>query len=862
MGFFFNGSRSEVRKPEAASKRIPIDLLNSMGCKACPLDKEGSLRHPKMPPSGSKRPSIYILGEAPGETEDREGEPFVGDSGKLLRAQIPGRYLNREVRISNTIRCRPPDNRTPESQEIECCRRLAEDDIAETKPLAVVGMGGVPLNWLTSGKLNSIMLWRGKRIAAEIGGHRFWYYPMLHPSYVLRNQSKYGKSETQQVFERDFRNLFDDLENDRLSPPRVYHSPYDRGIEYVIGEGVEDLRRLEEGLERIARYPRIAIDLETSGLRPYDDSSIYLCSVGTFDDTLAFPLDHPECWNTTLRNKAHELMLNFLLNSGRKIAHHLGFELEWLTHVYGKRIAYLTEWDDTLAQAHTLDERVGASSLDDLTRQYFGFFLKDQSRVDAGRLLQFPVKDALRYNGMDTKWTHLLFSAQEERIKDEPKYVREYERKVRLEPSLVFTQQKGVIVDFDYAKSMEAKLNQDLARLEKGIRSTREVLMYQNRFGPFSPSAPEQVLKLMKDVCRREEIRRKDGGFTSSEEALVRIPKSEVPSASLILEHRAVSKLLSTYITPLINRKNVYGDGLIHCKFSSMIAVTGRLASEDPNLQNFPKRKYKEIRGVIVPMSGGWIVALDYGQIEARVIGMASEDRNLVRYLWTDYDIHGFWADRFLKEYGRIKDWIISEFNVPGDDDKLIRKTLRQEAKNKWVFPMFFGSSFKSCAESLHLPEMVAKDMSEEFWDEFDGVLKWQKKLIAGYEKNLYVETLGGRRRRGIMTKNELINHPIQGTAADIVLEAMQDISLTSVIEEDDELQPNINIHDDLTFNLLDSGVESKMDYIASLMCKPRFNYINVPIIVEASVGPRWDQLEEIKKYRSDEMFNIRNPYA
>jgi DNA polymerase I-like protein with 3'-5' exonuclease and polymerase domains len=160
------------------------------------------------------------------------------------------------------------------------------------------------------------------------------------------------------------------------------------------------------------------------------------------------------------------------------------------------------------------------------------------------------------------------------------------------------------------------------------------------------------------------------------------------------------------------------------------------------------------------------------------------------------------------------------------------------------------------------LPEDVADDLAKEFWDEFEGVKKWQKKVLQKYEKTLYVETLGGRKRRGALSLNQVINHPIQGTALDIVTEGMNVLSERAEAEDDAELQPVINVHDDLTFYISDETLERKLPVIAHEMCKPRFDYINVPLIIEVSVGHRWHEVQEIAKYRSDKLFGLRNPYA
>jgi DNA polymerase-1 len=403
-----------------------------------------------------------------------------------------------------------------------------------------------------------------------------------------------------------------------------------------------------------------------------------------------------------------------------------------------------------------------------------------------------------------------------------------------------------------------------MAAVEAKIRRCPEVQKYKDRFGTFSVTNPDHALTLMRDICKRDEIRREDRDgsikWTTDEEALALIPASEVPSARFILDHRAAAKLYGTYIEPLLGGKIVSVDGLIHAKYSSMRTVTGRLAAEDPNMQNWPKRKRREIRGVICAPDGTWIIACDYGQIEFRVVGMASEDEVIIKACWTGYDVHMDWAHRLIKRYGRIKDLIVEEFEI--DWDEKGEKTLRQEMKNKWVFPQLFGSSTRSCAAQLHLPEDVSDDLGADFWDIFKATKKWQEKLLKSYEKNLYVETLCGQRRRGPMTKNEIINMPIQGTAAEIVIEGMNALSERSFLLDDPHLHPNLNVHDDLSTVAPDEGLEPRIDIITYEMCKPRFDFINVPLIVEVSIGKRWHELEKLGDYSSAKLFNLENPYA
>jgi DNA polymerase-1 len=162
----------------------------------------------------------------------------------------------------------------------------------------------------------------------------------------------------------------------------------------------------------------------------------------------------------------------------------------------------------------------------------------------------------------------------------------------------------------------------------------------------------------------------------------------------------------------------------------------------------------------------------------------------------------------------------------------------------------------------MHLPEDIAERLDREFWDEFPGVKKWQARTLKFYEKHLYVETPMGIRRHGPLSPNQIINMPIQGGAAEIVTEGMSAVSELAMLEDDmDNLHPVLNVHDDLTFEPRDEALEASMDVIAREMCKHRFPHINVPLIVEMKVGQRWDQMKEVQVYRSNEIFNLPNPY-
>ena len=802
---------------------------------------------------------VYLLGSAPSEEDDADDMHWSDKAGREIFKKFGRGFMESTVRSNYVTQCRGDQTVI----EVECCRLRIVKDIEQTRPFVIVGVGDAPLAWVT-GITKNAMAHRGTPMPVKVGNHICWFVQLLYPNYVFKKS--FNKSEYELTLEHDIKVIKALI--DEAPTPSFWTGSKDTGIEIITGSGQGDLQRLERALADLSTEPRSAIDIETNGLRPYfiPDPHIWTAAVGTFKHTVAFSVDHPEGWGTEARKSRVKALFNeYLLHSGRKAAHNLAMELEWFRFFFGPDILWRTEWDDTMAIAYTLDEREGTKSLGYQTLITFGFDVKTMSNIDVKRLLEYPLDRVLKYNGMDTKWTDLLRDVKMPIILESREHRAAYEGKIRRAPTLVATEVKGLPVDFEYAEQQKELLTDTLRSVEAKIQRTMEVREYNTRFGVFSPTNPEHVLKLLKEICQREEIRVEDKRskavrYTTDEDALSKIPPKEVPSVPLILEHRGSSKVLGTYVLPIVQRKIVCADGMVRPKYSSMRTVTNRLAAEDPNVQNWPKRKHREIRGIIASKKGQLMLAADYGQIEFRVVGMASEDPKIVEACWTSYDVHKFWAERIVALYPPVIDYIVETFGIDWDEKGI--KTLRQEAKNQWVFPQLFGASIRSCIDNLHLPEWVGEELGGEFWDEFKVTKKWQQKVLNNYEKNLYVETLTGGRRRGPMTKNEIINLPIQGTAADIVLEAMCALSEKAYLEDDPDLQPNLNVHDDLTSIMDESVVNTKMELIAREMCQHRFDFINVPLVVEMQTGRRWHELKEVKVYRSHELFNLPNPYA
>jgi uracil-DNA glycosylase family 4 len=263
--------------------------------------------------------------------------------------------------------------------------------------------------------------------------------------------------------------------------------------------------------------------------------------------------------------------------------------------------------------------------------------------------------------------------------------------------------------------------------------------------------------------------------------------------------------------------------------------------SSDPNEQNFPTES--EVRSQIRPPEGFVIVSWDFGQIEARVIAMATLDPRYTKALWDRVDIHMRWAKIWAKHHPRI----MKRYEKKADPLTAFRKDI----KNIWTFPLFFGALLESVAGYMQVSPSVVKPLYNDFWREFIGVKRWQNKVIEFYHEHGYVETLTGRRRRAPIETGQIINTPIQGTTADIVFDAMNRLSETG----NPLYQAAMMIHDDLTYFLPLEGLEGHIDIINRELVRPTFDFISVPLTVELKMGADWEKMETLGEVSSDQYF-------
>lgn len=828
--FVFGGIVDAIiaEKPKRKPKAPPFDY-SQKGCDVCPLKETwGTLRTPRMPMSGNKvDPDILVMGEAPGRNEDLEGKIFIGQSGRLLRQEIPSKFIER-LAFQNTVRCRPPENRTPTAIETHCCSTYLEEDVERLSLKAILGTGNVPLHsFFPEAVITKI---HGVRFPVKVGTRTLWYYPVFHPAYVMRDDG--GK--VRPIFENDMKRFFREV--DRWDPAIIVPLSPDNVIVPATREEAETL---------ISKMQRpVAVDLETTDLYPYKINAKILTA--SFSDgrlTISFPVDHPECFNPW--------GLPLLLDTIRKtpwIAHNVNFELSWFQFYAPGEV--FRNYDDTMAMARLYFNRETLLSLEVLSTIFLGTNVKKVVNVSAKKITIYSLEQVLKYCGLDTMATALIFHMLKGKVDKAG-----YQRFLAAIGSVVGMELQGLPISLPTAKLLKEQWSAASAQQVEDVKAMQQVVAFtRDNDKEFNIASARQLATILDHYDGVELPRTAKGALSTAKAGLVEVAKTNT-LARAVLDYREATKLESTYIDHVLEVPAIYPDGMLHPGYTVLFTATARLSSTNPNIQNFPRRRNGDIRNMIESPPGYVFLAFDYAQLEARVLAMASKDRVLCESIINGRDIHADWRDNLLNLF---PDYIyrVMELHDLDDtaDEKTLLKAARDRVKNQFVFASFYGSSASSCADLMGVPLGILEDLAVQFWDEFKAVKRWLKARRSEYQETGEMRTLTNRIRYQILYKfNEPVNTPIQGTAADIVADAMNDMTALSYKLKDPHLHPRVQVHDDLMFLVPDDDrLEYYIETIHPVLTKLRFDWQIVPLAVEAKIGTKWGELQEFAAFKGE----------
>jgi len=487
---------------------------------------------------------------------------------------------------------------------------------------------------------------------------------------------------------------------------------------------------------------------------------------------------------------------------------------------------------DTLL-AHYLIDPEGRRSMDLLSAQFLGYEPvhieeligkkgKGQGNmrdVDTEKIKEYAAEDADITLQLKQTFVPLLFSKKVDRV-----FTEVENPLVRVLTDMEF---EGVRVDVDFLNDYSKELEKEAKLCEESVYQQAGV-----RFNLASPKQLGEVLfeKLQIDPKAKKT---KTGQFATGEDVLQKLAHNN-PIVADILGFRELTKLKSTYVDALpamINSKT----GRVHTSYAQAVAVTGRLSSNHPNLQNIPIRssRGREIRKAFIPRSEGRVlVSADYSQIELRIVAAISGDSNMCEAFKNGKDIHTATAARV--------------FGVAEED---VTKEMRYKAKSV-NFGIIYGQGAFGLAENLGVSRTEAKEIIDNYKKEFSGITQYMEDTIQFAQKNGYVETLMGRKRwlkdigssnftvRGFAERNA-INSPIQGTAADMIKLAM--ITIHREMKEKKMASKMIlQVHDELVFDAVPEELAVLEPLILNNMklALPLPN--QVPLEAELGIGKNW----------------------
>ena len=593
---------------------------------------------------------------------------------------------------------------------------------------------------------------------------------------------------------------------------------------YTSVEGEAAIKKL---IAELNKHDEICLDTETTGI---DANEAEL--VG-----LSFSVKPGEAWYIPCpedMEKTKEILSQFeLLFTDKKktwIGQNTKYDLLILKW-YGIEVA--GNLFDTML-AHYVIEPDGKRSMDELSQKFLGYEpvsieeLIGKKGKSQGTMRDVEVEKIKEYAGEDADITLQLKNIFVPLLKkrDVEKVFNEVENP--LVKVLMEMEYEGIKVDVDFLNDYSKELEKDAKTAEESV--------YKQAGVRFNLASPKQLGEVLFDKLKLDDAAKKTktGQYKTGEDVLLKMAVKGHQIVDDILAFRELTKLKSTYVDALpqlINSKT----GRVHTSYAQAVAVTGRLSSNNPNLQNIPVRteRGREIRKAFVPRDSKHILlSADYSQIELRIVAAISGDKNMCQAFLEGTDIHTVTASRV--------------YNVEAKD---VTKEMRYKAKSV-NFGIIYGQGAFGLADNLGISRAEAKEIIENYKKEFPGIQKYMDDTINFARENGYVETLMGRKRwlrdinsanftvRGFAERNA-INSPIQGTAADMIKLAMQKVQ-AAMQKEKMESKMILQVHDELVFDTLKTEVNELKPLIIENMQSAMALPHKVPIIAECGEGKNW----------------------
>ena len=600
---------------------------------------------------------------------------------------------------------------------------------------------------------------------------------------------------------------------------------------YFVIQSLNELLNLEK---KIQKNKLVSVDTETDSL---DSNSANLVGISlSINENQGFylPLKHEINKNDKLKNLDLKSILPILKNlfednSIIKVGHNIKYDKNILLNIG----INLYPIDDTMLLSYVLDTGKLKHNLDDLAKIYLDYeTIKYKDVVGVGKkqktFNQIKIEDAYIYAVEDADITFRLYKILKKRIISEKMLsVYEYIEKPLISV-LSKIEKEGIKVDTKNLKNLSAVFLKKLLKIEKEI--------FKISGTKFNIGSPKQLGEILFNKLGLEGAKKgKSGAFSTSVNVLENLSYQGHKIAKFLLDWRQTSKLRNTYTDSLINEVNKK-TLRIHTSYSMAATSTGRLSSNNPNLQNIPIRtsEGKEIRNAFIAEKGYKLVSLDYSQIELRLLAHIGKVDTLKKAFDENLDIHKKTASQI--------------FNVKIDE---VTKELRRKAKTI-NYGIVYGISAFGLAKQLNISRSEADLILKGYFKTYKGILDYIEEITNFCKKNGFVETLFGRKCfvDGINNSNPnfrnfairaAVNAPIQGSAADIIKKAM--INVHKFLEkEKTKTKMILQVHDELLFEMYENEINYLSMEIKKIMENSTLPEIklDIPLVADIGKGITW----------------------
>ncbi len=877
----------------------------SQKCVLCPLHKDSRIN--LMSGVGPQPAKILFVGEAAGEEEERTGVPFTGPAGQLFDQLLKSAGIDRsEVRITNTVRCRPVDktstrqdrrgivhfgNRAPTPEEVYVCAPTYLDkEIEATQPHVIVPVGNTALHYFASEysvkgynkdattgaftpdliksteKLTNIMASRG----IEKWNEKFKckQIPIIHPSALLRGARQIN------VTIEDLRRIKVAAETKEIQ--KVAPGQY---------EVIDTWEMVEWALARLEASSEFTVDVETTGFDWMRDRLICIgfswkertgISIRILDE-VGKPI------YTTEQEQMLKDRLNKLFQDESKLVICFNGKFDF-HHLMSYGIKYPKRVFDAMLAHHLLDSET-EHGLKTLSWVYtdMGGYEDALDKIFAGKkkmekdFMSVPRDIMGKYNAMDCDCTLRLKNRFAFDMKQFPKMEEFFHNwLMHIQQTVLMIERNGIPVDFDLIRDMYSRMEKRCNEIEEQFK-THLGLTNGSEFNINSTKQLREVFFGQMKLDPPTKIGA--SGPSLDEESINELVKKYPtnPLLQLVTEYRGLQKSMSTYLVGIKNAAlfgrsatsekvkdacwspeqvkslGLVTDGRVHCDYLLHGTVTGRLSSRNPNLQNIPRVTDEDvkrgfvIRSVFIADTGWKLVAADLSQAELWILYALSKDKNLYDALTSKEGVHLRFASQL--------------FNVPytsvSSEQKAIAKTV--------VFGIVYGRQAQSIAEQFKISNDQAQSYVDGFHNNFPAASYWMSETVARAKVEKKVWSVFGRVRHlpaidsphylsRLDAEHQAVNFPIQSPASDVT-----QIAGTKTRWEIEKLglksQAVLTIHDDNTYHVPSNELEIISKIVTANMTA-HVPELGIPMRVKLEISDRWKH-EEPKQEEKGEQTHV-----